>query len=139
MDIYGYLKAENSRLFDLIETIVESSDRALQNLLLAEFHRDLAPYLACKSRVFYTACGEHALVDAFADHTGDMLAALEAIGDGDDTWPERLGAFRLALLRHFDEEEHDVFHLARHRLKRDDARRLHDAFLAEREGIRSAA
>ncbi len=138
MDIYGYLKAENSRLFDLIETIIESSDRALQNLLLAEFHRDLPVYLACKSKVFYAACGEHALVDAFAEHTRDMLAALEAIGDG-DTWNERLAAFRLALLRHFDEEEHDVFHLARHCLKRDDARKLHDAFLAERDGIRSAA
>ncbi|MEI9905406.1 MAG: hypothetical protein WDN06_16770 [Asticcacaulis sp.] len=31
MDIYGYLKAENGRLSDLIETIVESTDRALQD------------------------------------------------------------------------------------------------------------
>ncbi|MEI9905407.1 MAG: hypothetical protein WDN06_16775 [Asticcacaulis sp.] len=109
-------------------------------MLLAEFRRDLSGYLACKSKVFYAACGEHALVSAFSGHTIDILAALNATTTGeDDTWPERLEAFRLALLCHFDEEEHDVFHLARHRLHRDDARRLHGEFLAEREGARSAA
>lgn len=140
MDIYSHLKAENSRLFDLIESALESPDRALQNLLLAEFRRDLPIYLACKAKVFYAACGEHDLVLAFGAHRRAILAALEALADGGETgWLDRLAAFRLALLRHFDEEEHDVFHLARHRLRRDDARRLHGDFLAERGGMKTAA
>ena len=130
MDIYGYLKRENAKLFDRLETVAESDDHALHKVLLNALNHDLPAYLDAKARSLYRALKEHAGTDdylaAFKAHVAQIHHALEAVfaAREDGEWRLQFSALRLAVLRHLDDEEHHVFPVARRLIHGRAARHL---------------
>ncbi len=130
MDIYGYFKRENAKLFDRLETVAESDDPALHSLLLNDLNRDLPAYLDAKARSLYRALKDYAAAEphliAFKAHAARIHHALEAVfaAREDGPWQGQFTALRNAVLSHLDDEEHDVFPAARRWIHGRTARQL---------------
>lgn len=130
MDIYGYFKRENAKLFDRLETVAESRDPALHSVLLNDLNCDLPAFLDTKARSFYHALKAHDGGEAhragFAAHVVSIRHALEALfaAREDGEWWGQFATLRNAVLRHLDDEEHSVFPAARRWINGRHARQL---------------
>ncbi len=124
MDVYTYLKRENDRIFDRVETLTQADDNALRKMLLNPLSQQLPALMTCKGCTFYLALSDHA-PDGPASlanlnlHHDTIRAALTDLGDAaNDGWQAPAEHLRLAVLRHIDEEEREVFRIARRHLER---------------------
>lgn len=122
MDIFAAIKRENSRLFDLIEDVRDSTDPAQRGRLFQRIAAGLLIQSQAKSAAFY------AMIPGLTPHdiaagTGYMrydriLHHIERVHAAEEErdWLRAFEGLRLDVLRHFDYEERGIFDLARIRL-----------------------
>lgn len=122
MDIFVAIKRENTRLFDLVEDVRDSTDPALRKLLFHRIATGLLIQSQAKTAAFYAQIPGLTIAD-IGPATGYMsyqliLRHLEAVhaARGEAAWSRAFEALRLDVLRHFDFEERGMFALARLRM-----------------------
>ena len=141
MLIFDQLKRDHEKIKLIMERIEATTVRAVKSRI--DLLDDLKTYLTAHSKAeelfFYRAIlrgefGDNVTHDqafeSLEEHT-TLENALAEIGDTDpaaDAWTQRFRFFKRALLRHFDEEEKDLFRNARKLVSREEARELGDAF-----------
>lgn len=137
--IYDLLKRDHEKVTELLHRAKEArGDEARERL--AEITREVTAHARAEEAVFYghllhnertrakilEGLEEHRLVDA-------LLAELATMQPRDERWPARLDLLADNLGHHIDEEEGELFPLARQILSDREAVEFGRRFAAERE------
>lgn len=141
MLIFDQLKRDHEKLKLIMERLEATTVRAVRTRI--ELLHDLKTYLTAHSKAeelfFYRAVlrgefGDNVTHDqafeSLEEHTTleNALAEIEDTDPKEDAWMHRFRFFKRALIRHFDEEEKDLFKQARRLVSREEARELGEAF-----------
>jgi hypothetical protein len=147
MDIYQRLKQDHDLQRNLAERIMATSgDSEARRALWHEFEPEAVSHAAAEEETFYsvliaTEDGQEQARHSVAEHQ-EAADLIEEIGESDmssGTWIQKFAKLKEALEHHMDEEEQDVFALAKRLLGDDVATRMTGEFDQRKRAERAAA
>lgn len=130
MDIYAAIKQQHDAAREVLEQLSNSTTRAehTREKLFSAFKRDLWTHNKVEEAVFYAELKRHAKIrdealEAFAEHhmLNSMLEELETTPVASHDWTAKFSALKELLEHHMEEEEDEVFELARNLLSEEQA------------------
>lgn len=130
MDVYTAIKAQHDASRDTLDKLSDSTTRAVKTrqTLFGAFKRDLWAHNKVEEAVFYSVLRQHKdirdeALEAFAEHhvLNSLLEELETTPVDNDNWTAKFSALQEMLQHHMEEEENEVFEMARDLLSRDQA------------------
>lgn len=137
--IFDLLKRDHDEVSELLHELESAGSRKAQELL-GEITRKITAHSRAEESVFYghllhnertrakilEALEEHKLVDT-------LLLELDRLQTKDEKFKAKVGVLRDNVGHHVDEEEGELFPLARQIISEEEAVELGQQFLAERE------
>lgn len=140
MSIFEALKDDHETQRRLVQLLAETSgDSDGRAELFARTKEALKAHAAAEERCFYIPLMEHDRTQDQARHSvsehqeiEELLAALEEEGFSSPGWLAQAEKLQELVVHHLDEEEKEVFPVARKTLDAEEARRLGKAFEQER-------
>lgn len=130
MDVYATIKQQHDEARTILKRLEDSTTRAekTRTELFDAFKRDLWAHNKVEEAVFYSILRKHTKVrdealEAFAEHhmLNSMLEELETTPVTSHDWTAKFSALRELLEHHMNEEEDEVFDMAREVLSTDQA------------------
>ena len=132
-DVFDLIRSDHESVREIFKRMEETSERApkARSTLLAELCDELLAHARAEQEVFYQALVERvndrALVLEAVEEHGVVERAvfdLEACPPEDERWLAKLTVLRELVEHHVEEEETEMFRLARQVLSRDEALEL---------------
>lgn len=141
-EIYAILKQDHDEVTELFHRVREAKDDAATDLFLQIKHK-LVPHARAEEAEFYQpllaqqkrvadkvreSIEEHLMADA-------LIAEIEALTPQEPEWRAKVNVLADVVGHHIDEEEGELFPLARQILSEREARDIADRFTSAREGV----
>lgn len=136
MLIYDTLKLDHRTQEELAERLMETSgDTAERRDLYSRFKTEVEAHAAAEEQTFYAALiaepdGQDQARHSIAEHkeASDLIEELEALEMSNGGWMQKFKKLQDELSHHIEEEERDVFALARELISEEQAQRLSEEF-----------
>ena len=145
MDALKLLKDDHDRVKKMLEEIDSTTERAEKTRTegLAKLKQELTIHEAIEEEIFYPALKQHAeakeiVLEAFEEHdvVDAIMSEIEATPTQDETWAAKFSVMKENLEHHIEEEEGEMFSLARKVLDRDELDQLGDRMAAVKAAAR---
>lgn len=133
MDIYDALRQDHETVKDLLKKLQNTAedDASARETLLATLRDMLEIHTTFEEEVFYPAVAERQeakdeIADAIDEHDEamTMVEELEDMDDDSPEWTEQLTMLSDALHLHIEEEETEIFDMARETIERQRAEQM---------------
>ena len=136
MLIYDRLKQDHRVQEELAERLMETSgDTAERRELYSKFKAEVESHAAAEEQTFYAALiaepdGQEQARHSIAEHkeASDLVEALDALEMSNGGWIQKFKKLQEELSHHIEEDERDVFALARKLINEEQAQRLAEEF-----------
>lgn len=147
MDIYERLIQDHEKQRRLCAELMKTSgDSAERRKLFAELCEEVESHAAAEEQSFYAALiekadGQDKARHSVAEHkeASDLIEELQAMDMGTGAWIQKFEKLKEDLVHHVDEEEEEVFPLAKKLIDAQRAENLADKFEARKAAERKAA
>ena len=140
-EIYGILKQDHDEVTELFQQVKEAKGDAASELF-QQIKLKLVPHSRAEEAEFYEPLlkqkrtadkiresrEEHLMADA-------LIAEIEALTPRDPEWIAKVNVLADVVGHHIDEEEGELFPLARQVLSEREARDIAERFVASRENV----
>jgi hemerythrin-like domain-containing protein len=142
-DVFDLIRSDHEAVRDLFKRMEETSDRAgkARAALFAALADELLAHSRAEQEVFYQALAERApertlLLEAVEEHgvVERAVADLETCPTEDERWLAKLTVLKELVEHHVEEEESEIFRLARKLLSREEALELGAAMQERKDG-----
>lgn len=147
-DMKEFFKAitkDHDEVKDLLKKLTKSSDGAVKTRekMFLQLKKELVPHLKAEEAVFYPALMEkkegrkHSL-EAIEEHglTEMVLNQLESLPVDDEVWSAKMKVLKDLVEHHIEEEEKEIFEIAKEELKKDDFKEIMKAFQKKKEKVK---
>lgn len=143
MDIFQRLEDDHGKQRGLAAGLLDTSGDSLERRrLFRALKREVEAHAVAEERTFYAALialerGQPKARHSVCEHKGaaDLIAELDELDMASGAWLQKFKALKQCLEHHLDEEEAEVFPLARRCFDAREARRLGDAFADIKQGV----
>tara|TARA_R110002049_G_scaffold54526_9_gene151743 strand:+ start:4182 stop:4625 length:444 start_codon:yes stop_codon:yes gene_type:complete len=147
MDIYERLIQDHEKQRRLCAELMKTSgDSAERRKLFAELCEEVESHAAAEEQSFYAALiekadGQDKARHSVAEHkeASDLIEELQAMDMGTGAWIQKFEKLKEDLVHHVDEEEEEVFPLAKKLIDAQRAENLADKFEERKAAERKAA
>ena len=133
MDAFAVLKADHEKVAGILETIEETTERAMKGRdeMFARLKSELDLHAMIEEEIFYPALEESEetrdiTLEAYEEHrmVKQLLAELEAEPKDTEEWTAKFTVLKENIEHHVEEEEGEMFTKARKALSNEDIERL---------------
>jgi hemerythrin superfamily protein len=129
MDIYNYLKKDHRMVAKMFDQVMKSKSTAECKKLMKEIESELSLHAETEEKTFYTALrGKNAELSDKMQHAKkehdeirSYISKIERVKHGSPEWYECLGEFKHSVTHHVDEEEDEIFDMAKKVLSKSEA------------------
>lgn len=135
MEIYDTLKEDHAKLKQLLSELTSLSGKSDPHELVKQVHDALIPHARAEEAVFYNSLREleeakEKIKHSFQEHmeAEALLRSLQVKEKIAGDWKKTAKELRQAIEHHIEEEEGEIFTLARRLLSADEARMMDEAF-----------
>jgi len=121
-ELFDMLRQDHEKVRELFKRIAKSTGAqvALRQELFARLERELLLQMEAEERFFYTALEKHEqararVLEAYEEHqvARIVIGAFNSLAVDDERWPAKLKVLCQLFRLHADEEEHELFKLAK--------------------------
>ncbi len=138
-DIYAVLHQDHERVAGLLARLTKAGDGD-REALLKQIKTELERHNPAEEIVFYPKLKEAAgdLIDEAIDEHDEaesMLNELESMSPDSEEWTERCTELQHAVQEHIEEEESEIFKVAREVFNEDQARQLGEELTFEKDQV----
>ena len=131
MNIYNYLKKDHRTVDEIFEKILSTKSTNKRALLFEEVARELLIHIETENAIFYNALREYEEIYEKIEHADkeheevkEYIARIRGISVENEKWIELFGEFKHSVTHHVEEEEGDIFDLAKEVLSTEEAYEL---------------
>jgi iron-sulfur cluster repair protein YtfE (RIC family) len=133
MDVFALLKADHERVAGILETIAETTERAVKGRdeAFTRVKTELDLHAMIEEQVFYPALEEaeetrDIVLEAYEEHrlVKQLLSELEQGGKDTEEWTAKFKVLKENVEHHVEEEEGELFPKARQALSKEDIEAL---------------
>lgn len=145
MDALSLLKADHDKVRELFAQAEKLSDRATtsRRALFEEIDEELTLHAKIEEKIFYPALRERAkksedrdeVMEAFEEHAvaKRLIKELERLEPTDERYKAKLTVLMENVKHHADEEEREMFPIARKLFKSDELKEIGEEIIAAKE------
>ena len=133
MDAFALLKADHEKVAGILETIDETTERALKSRdeMFARLKSELDLHAMIEEQIFYPALEESEetrdiALEGYEEHklVKQLLAELEAEPKDTEEWTAKFTVLKENIEHHVEEEEGEMFKKARQALSKEEIDQL---------------
>ena len=144
MDALKLLKDDHQKVKKLLGELESTTERGVKTRqdLFTKVKQELVVHEAIEEEIFYPALQEHPktkeiMLEAYEEHhVVDMvMAEIEGVAFDDETWGAKFMVMKENLEHHIEEEEGEMFKLAKQVFDRDELERLGESMAARKEQL----
>ena len=144
MDALKLLKDDHQKVKKLLGELESTTERGVKTRqdLFTKVKQELVVHEAIEEEIFYPALQEHPktkeiTLEAYEEHhVVDMvMAEIEGVAFDDETWGAKFMVMKENLEHHIEEEEGEMFKLAKQVFDRDELERLGESMAARKEQL----
>ena len=126
--LFEILRQDHETLRDIFKRIEQSNNGqiAVRQELFAKLERQFLDHMEAEERFFYTALEQHdesrpKVLESFEQHqvARIVIGTFTSLAVDDERWPAKLKTLGKLFRQHADEEEHELFALAKKVLSPD--------------------
>lgn len=142
MELFQILMTQHEELAEMLTKLAESGDSDERKMLFPTLQQELLAHAKAEEQTLYEAIasagGKAAapeIEESKREHQdiADALAQMDALDVDDEAWEEELRSLTEIVLEHVEEEESDLFAMARALLDDDALAKLSEDFQAQYE------
>ncbi len=143
MDIYQIIKQDHRKVLDALTKLKDTSDRAKSSRQqqLSGIRDDLLPHMHAEENLLYPLLldkgnDREKVLEAFEEHrvARMVLQDLESTPADEERWSAKLAVFMELLQHHIQEEERNLFSMARKVIDDVQAREMGERFQSVEQG-----
>ena len=147
MDAFALLKADHEKVAGMLETIENTTDRALKGReeVFAQLKEELDLHARIEEEIFYPALEEmeetrEIALEAYEEHllVKQLLGELQAEPKDTEEWTAKFTVLKESIEHHVEEEEGEMFKKARRVLSQEEIEEL-GARMEKAKGEQKAA
>jgi len=121
-ELFDLLRRDHEEQRDLFKKIAKSSSKDVdtRQVLFAQLERELLNHMEAEERFFYTALEQleesrPRVLESYEEHqvARTVLGTFTSLAVDDERWPAKLKVLSRLFRQHADDEEHDLFKLAK--------------------------
>jgi hemerythrin-like domain-containing protein len=121
-ELFDLLRKDHEELRDLFKKIAKSSNKDIdtRQVLFAQLERELLNHMEAEERFFYTALEQEEesrsrVLESYEEHlvARTVIGTFTSLAVDDERWPAKLKVLHRLFRQHADDEEHDLFKLAK--------------------------
>jgi hemerythrin-like domain-containing protein len=121
-ELFDLLRKDHEELRDLFKKIAKSSNKDIdtRQVLFAQLERELLNHMEAEERFFYTALEQEEesrprVLESYEEHlvARTIIGTFTSLAVDDERWPAKLKVLSRLFRQHADDEEHDLFKLAK--------------------------
>jgi hemerythrin superfamily protein len=142
MTIYQSLKNDHDNVEELLQKLRNSQGGSANQSTFQTMKMELIVHSKAEEKVFYSALRDHSEARDLVQHAKtehqkveDLLQEMSSLDLSGEDFQTRLEELRSAVEDHVEEEEGEMFDLARKLITNDEARRLDEAFQEEKQNL----
>ena len=144
MNIFTALKEDHREIKSYCDTLKDTTERAVKTRteIFEKLRALLEAHSHAEEHTFYEAIKDskearsHVLEGEQEHHVAEtLLHEISALSVDDEIWTAKVEVLSEALEHHIKEEEGEIFEKAREELSREDAVRIGEEFLREKEAL----
>jgi iron-sulfur cluster repair protein YtfE (RIC family) len=148
MDAFALLKADHEKVAGILETIDETTERAVKGReeLFTRLKEELDLHARIEEEIFYPALEEEdetreITLEAYEEHrlVKQLLMELEAEPKDTEEWTAKFTVLKENIEHHVEEEEDEMFKKARTVLSKDQAKLLGERLQQAKQEEKAAA
>jgi iron-sulfur cluster repair protein YtfE (RIC family) len=148
MDAFALLKADHEKVAGILETIDETTERAVKGReeLFTRLKEELDLHARIEEEIFYPALEEEdetreITLEAYEEHrlVKQLLMELEAEPKDTEEWTAKFTVLKENIEHHVEEEEGEMFKKARTVLSKDQAKLLGERLQQAKQEEKAAA
>jgi hemerythrin superfamily protein len=126
--LFDFLREDHEELWNLFKKLAKSSSKEVgtRQELFTQLERRLLNHMEAEERFFYTALEQvdesrPRVLESYEEHlvARTVIGAFSSLAVDDERWPAKLKVLSRLFRQHADEEEHELFPLAKKVLNRD--------------------
>ena len=143
---FDELKKDHKEVKDILEKLKAGSKTAekTREKLFAQLKEELVPHLKAEESSFYQVLldsknGRQHALEAKEEHdlTVMVFRQLEEIPAKEEVWGAKLKVLKDLVEHHIEEEEEEIFQLARKELEKEDFKQIMQNFQKEKERVKN--
>lgn len=147
MNAFALLKADHEKVAGMLETIENTSERALKGReeIFARLKEELDLHAAIEEEIFYPALEDaeetrDITLEAYEEHrlVKQLLSELEAAPKDSEEWAAKFSVLKENIEHHVEEEEGEMFEKARQALTKEEIEELGERLQAAKKQARAA-
>jgi hypothetical protein len=147
MNAFALLKADHEKVAGLLETIENTTERALKGReeIFARLKEELDLHAAIEEEIFYPALEDaeetrDITLEAYEEHrlVKQLLSELEAAPKDSEEWSAKFSVLKENIEHHVEEEEEEMFKKARQALTEEEIEELGEQLQAAKKQARAA-
>ncbi len=142
MTIYQSLKNDHDNVEELLQKLRNAQGAGAEEGTFQKMKMELIIHSKAEEKVFYSALRNHSEARDLVQHAKtehkkveDLLQEMSSLDPMGEDFQTRLEELRSAVQDHVEEEEGQMFDLARKLITDDEARRLDEAFQEEKRNL----
>lgn len=143
MTIYQTLKNDHDTVEKLLQKLKKGQGPKIDERTFETLKTEVLLHAHAEEKVFYAVLREHREAQELVRHATrehkqleDLLEEMSDLDPQTEEFKARLEELRGAIEDHVEEEEGDVFETARKLVSDEEARRMEDSFLQEKERLK---
>jgi hemerythrin-like domain-containing protein len=130
-ELFDTLREDHEKIRELFKSIEKSSSTQidLRKELFTRLEEALLAHMEAEERFFYTALEPHdearpMVLESFEEHqvARIVIGTFNSLAVDDERWPAKVKVLSQLFRRHVDEEEHELFEVAKKVLGKDQFR-----------------
>ena len=144
MTIYQTLKNDHDTVQELMQRLKKGQGAASDKRSFETLKTEILLHAKAEEKVFYSALRQHREAQEMVQHATrehkqveEMLQEMSELEPASEQFLSRLEELRSAIEDHVEEEEGEIFELARKIVTDDEARRMDEAFQEEKRQLMS--
>ncbi len=144
-EFFDEITKDHDEVKDLLTKLSESSEGAVKTREkgFGQLKEELLPHLKAEEAAFYPSLmkkdeGRKHSLEAIEEHalTQQVLQQMEKLGVQDEVWEAKLKVLKDLVEHHIEEEEEEIFKIAKQELKKDELQKIFQNFQKEKEKVK---
>ncbi|MBM3632566.1 MAG: hemerythrin domain-containing protein [Alphaproteobacteria bacterium] len=131
MNIYNYLKKDHRAVDEIFQHILSTKSLKKRESLFEEVAKELLLHIETENATFYNALREYEEIYEKIEHADkeheevkEYISRIRGVSIENEKWMELFGEFKHSVTHHVEEEEGDIFDLAKEVLSTEEANEL---------------